>query len=50
VDEHMCPTREPKQGPEDQGYREAKAVLAFGSVPDLLARSFILGCQTHSDS
>jgi len=29
VDGHMCPTREPKQGPEDQGYREAKAVLAF---------------------
>jgi hypothetical protein len=25
----MCPTREPKQGSEDQGYREAKAVLAF---------------------
>lgn len=25
----MCPTREPKQGPEDQGYREAKAVVAF---------------------
>ncbi len=25
----MCPTREPKHGPEDQGYREAKAVLAF---------------------
>jgi hypothetical protein len=29
VDGHLCPTREPKQGPEDQGYREAKAVLAF---------------------
>ena len=29
VDGHMCPTREPKHGPEDQGYREAKAVLAF---------------------
>jgi hypothetical protein len=29
VDGHMCPTREPKQGSEDQGYREAKAVLAF---------------------
>jgi hypothetical protein len=28
-DGHLCPTREPKQGPEDQGYREAKAVLAF---------------------
>src|SRR5262249_30180902 len=29
VDGHMCPTREPKERPEDQGYREAKAVLAF---------------------
>ena len=29
VDGHMCPTREPKEGAEDQGYREAKAVLAF---------------------
>jgi hypothetical protein len=29
VDGHMCPTREPKQGPEDQGDREATAVLAF---------------------
>lgn len=29
VDGHMCPTREPKEGVEDQGYREAKAVLAF---------------------
>ena len=29
VDGHLCPTREAKQGPEDQGYREAKAVLAF---------------------
>jgi len=29
VDGHMCPTRESKQGPEDQGYREAKAGLAF---------------------
>lgn len=29
VDGHLCPTREPKDGPEDQGYREAKAVLAF---------------------
>jgi hypothetical protein len=25
----LCPTREPKAGPDDQGYREAKAVLAF---------------------
>lgn len=31
VDGHLCPTREPKQGPEDQGYREAKAVLAFSA-------------------
>jgi len=29
VDGHLCPTREPKAGPEDQGYREAKAVIAF---------------------
>lgn len=29
VDGHLCPTREAKQGPDDQGYREAKAVLAF---------------------
>lgn len=29
VDGHLCPTREPKEGPDDQGYREAKAVLAF---------------------
>lgn len=29
VDGHLCPTREPKAGPADQGYREAKAVLAF---------------------
>jgi hypothetical protein len=29
VDGHLCPTREPKEGPEDQGYREAKAVVAF---------------------
>jgi hypothetical protein len=25
----MCPTRDSNQGPEDPGYREAKAVLAF---------------------
>src|SRR5215510_14120758 len=31
VDGHLCPTREPKQGAEDQGYREAKAVLAFSA-------------------
>jgi hypothetical protein len=29
VDGHLCPTREPKDGPDDHGYREAKAVLAF---------------------
>jgi hypothetical protein len=29
VDGQMCPTREPRQSSEDQGYREAKAVLAF---------------------
>jgi len=29
VDGHMCPTREPKHGPEDQGYGEAKAGLTF---------------------
>ena len=29
VDGQLCPTREPRQNAEDQGYREAKAVLAF---------------------
>jgi Uncharacterised protein family (UPF0236) len=29
VDGQLCPTREPKDGPDDQGYREAKAVIAF---------------------
>lgn len=29
VDGHLCPTREPTEGPDAQGYREAKAVLAF---------------------
>jgi hypothetical protein len=29
VDGQLCPPREPRQSPEDQGYREAKAVLAF---------------------
>jgi hypothetical protein len=29
VDGQMCPTREMRQSVEDQGYREAKAVLAF---------------------
>jgi hypothetical protein len=38
VDGHLCPTREPKQGPEDQGYREAKAVVAF-SGHDVAAAS-----------
>lgn len=28
IDGQLCPTREPRQGPEDQGYREAKAVVA----------------------
>lgn len=32
VDGHMCPTREPRQEAEDQGYREAKAVLAFSGA------------------
>lgn len=31
VDGHLCPTREKRQSPEDQGYREAKAVLAFSA-------------------
>src|SRR5215470_5793702 len=31
MDGHLCPTREPKQNAEDQGYREAKAVLAFSA-------------------
>jgi Uncharacterised protein family (UPF0236) len=31
VDGHLCPTREPRQSAEDQGYREAKAVLAFSA-------------------
>jgi hypothetical protein len=29
IDGQLCPTREPRQSAEDQGYREAKAVLAF---------------------
>jgi hypothetical protein len=29
VDGHLCPTREERQSPEDQGYREAKVGLAF---------------------
>jgi hypothetical protein len=32
VDGQLCPTREPKEGPEDQGYREAKAGLAFSQA------------------
>jgi hypothetical protein len=31
VDGHLCPTREARQSAEDQGYREAKAVLAFSA-------------------
>ena len=29
VDGQLCPTRAPRQNAQDQGYREAKAVLAF---------------------
>src|SRR5262249_9639168 len=29
VDGQLCPTREARQSAEDQGYREAKAILAF---------------------
>jgi hypothetical protein len=32
VDGQLCPTREPRQSPEDQGYREVKAVLAFSQA------------------
>jgi hypothetical protein len=32
VNGHMCPTREPRQGTDDQGYREVKAVLAFSGA------------------
>lgn len=40
IDGHMCPTREERTGPEDQGYREAKAVLAYRSadVVDITAK------------
>src|SRR5262245_14299161 len=31
VNGQLCPTREPRQGADDQGYREAKAVLAFSA-------------------
>lgn len=32
VDGQMCPTREPRQSADDQGYREVKAVLAFSQA------------------
>src|SRR5215510_3095242 len=32
IDGQLCPTREVRQGPEDQGYREAKAVMAFSQA------------------
>lgn len=32
VDGHLCPTREARRGPEDRGYREAKAVVAFSAA------------------
>jgi hypothetical protein len=32
VDGQMCPTRAPRQGADDQGYREVKAVLAFSQA------------------
>ena len=32
IDGQWCPTRETRQGPEDQGYREAKAVVAFSQA------------------
>jgi hypothetical protein len=32
VDGQLCPTREPRQGADDQGYREVKAVLAFSQA------------------
>ena len=32
IDGQLCPTRETRQGPEDQGYREAKAVMAFSQA------------------
>ena len=32
VDGQLCPTREPRQGPDDHGYREVKAVLAFSQA------------------
>ena len=32
IDGQLCPTREPRQGPEDRGYRETKAVVAFSQA------------------
>lgn len=32
IDGQLCPTREPRQSAEDQGYREAKAVVAFSQA------------------
>jgi hypothetical protein len=32
IDGQLWPTRETRQGPEDQGYREAKAVVAFSQA------------------
>jgi hypothetical protein len=32
VDGHLCPTREARRSPEDRGYREAKAVVAFSAA------------------
>jgi hypothetical protein len=32
IDGQLWPTRERRQGPEDQGYREAKAVVAFSQA------------------
>jgi hypothetical protein len=32
IDGQLCPTREPRQNAEDQGYREAKAVVAFSQA------------------
>jgi hypothetical protein len=32
IDGQLCPTRETRQSPEDQGYREAKAAMAFSQA------------------
>lgn len=32
IDGQLCPTRDPRQGPDDHGYREAKAVMAFSQA------------------